>query len=1068
MTAIVAAWHAQPTDAIAEDLGSNLQHGLRGEEAARKLAQEGPNELRKGKPVSMLGILAAQFNSLVIWVLIGSASVSIALDELADGVAILAIVVLNAIIGFSQEYRAERAAAALARMTAPRARVVRDGHAVITSAAEVVCGDILLLEAGDLVAADARLIEASRFRTNEAPLTGESQPVAKQPEICAAETPLADRHNMVFLGTAVVNGSGRAIVVATGMDTEVGHIATLLETAAAQQTPLQRRLDQVARRLLWVSFGIVGLVFVLGLLRSSDSFELFLSAVSLAVAAIPEGLPAAVTVALALGVQRMARRNALVRRLPAVEILGCAQVICTDKTGTLTVGEMTARRLVTSEGMYKVSGEGYATEGTFFINGAERFVDEDALLFNLLRSAAACNDAELGQKDGRPMVVGDPTEGALLVAAAKGGITREAIESEMPRIAVLPFDSDRKRMTVVRDMDGQELAFVKGAPEVLLDRCTHIMTDQGARDLTEGDRARILEANRFMANDALRVLAVATRSLGPFDPDLRALPSEAELEGDLTLLGLVGLQDPPRAEAREAIQKCRRAGIKIVMITGDHPDTARAIGRELGILERGNEVIVGADLDRMSAEDLQARVDGIAVYARVTAEHKLRIVRAWKSHGTVVAMTGDGVNDAPALKEASIGIAMGVTGTEVTKEAASIIVTDDNFASIIAAVEEGRGIYDNIGKTLAYLLAGNTAELAVMLVAAVMGWPLPLLPLHLLWINLVTDGLPALALATDPIEPNVLTRPPRPPQGQLIDRDFLKLTALTGCLTALTALAAFAYEFYLDEGLDHARDAAFTALVIAELMRSFGARSNVLTVWQVGLFSNMRLFLIVAASFALQLAIHHIPALQTLFSIGPISLAECAAWMGLGFIPLAALELRKVLRQSHKGTESSHDDGAVLGSARLWARTPKVFAALALLHGAFERQSSPIEPALRTLVRVRVSQITGCTSCVDLNSAIGLRWGLDPAKLLALSRFVESPLFTDREKAVLSYAELVTYSDRQPAPSHFEQLRRYFNDDAIIELTGLIAFHNLSSKFSAALGVAPQGFCPIAPPQEDK
>ncbi len=1101
---MTGAWHANPVDVIAAEVRSDTCHGLTGEEAERRLAREGPNELRKAKRASMLVILAGQFNSLVIWVLIGAASVSIALDEIADGIAILAIVVLNAIIGFVQEYRAERAAAALARMTAPRARVIREGHAAVIPASSVVRGDVLLLEAGDLVAADARLIEASAMRSNEAPLTGESEPVGKRAATLAPETPLADRHNLVFLGTSIVNGSGRALVVATGMATEVGHIAELLEAAASGETPLQRRLDHVARRLLWASLAIVGVVFVLGLLRTVAPFDLFLSAVSLAVAAIPEGLPAVVTVALALGVQRMARRNALVRHLPAVETLGCAGVICTDKTGTLTVGEMTARRLVTSAGMYKISGEGYSTDGAFFIGGSERRVEDDPLLFDTLQAAAACNDAELGQKEGRPIVVGDPTEGALLVAAAKGGITREAIESGMPRVTVLPFDSDRKRMTVVRDMDGQELAFVKGAPEVVLERCTHILSEKGAQEMTEAERARMLEANHFLANDALRVLALAERSLGPAEPAAEGIPRDRELEQDLTLLGLIGLQDPPRGEALEAIKKCKRAGIKTVMITGDQPDTARAIGRELAILQRGDEVIVGADLDRMTDEELRERVQKVSVYARVTAEHKLRIVRAWKAHGAVVAMTGDGINDAPALKEASIGVAMGISGTEVTKEAADIIVTDDNFASIVAAVEEGRGIYDNIAKTLAYLLAGNAAELMVMLVAALLGWPLPLLPLHLLWINLVTDGLPALALATDPIDPDVLTRPPRPPQAELIDRDFLRITALTGFLTALTALAAFAYEFYIDADLEQARDAAFTALVIAELMRSFGARSNVLTVWQLGLFSNMRLFVIVAASFSLQLAIHHIPALQALFSIEPLSLNQCAAWIGVGLIPLTILEIRKVLRRSRRGgrAPSRRGDGvsipgegkislghvittspghrfpwyvrpffwnqkrrygAVLESARLWARTPKVFAALALLYGAFDRRSSPIEPALRTLVTVRVSQINGCSFCVDLNSAIGLRRGFDAEKLAALPRLMDSSLFTEREKAALSYAEAVTHSDREATRMHLERLRRHFDDDAVIELTGLVAFQNLSSKFNAALGVEPQGFCPVLP-----
>jgi Ca2+-transporting ATPase len=893
-------WHDKTIPELAAQLTTDVTQGLTCEEAAARLQQWGPNALSQGKPVSPLAILAGQFRSLVIWVLIGAALVSAVLGELVDGLAILGIVLLNAIIGFFQEYRAERAVAALARLAAPRARVVRGGHAAVVAAAEIVPGDVLLLDAGDLVAADARLVEGAVLRTAEAPLTGESQPVEKYPGVCAPETPLAERHNMVFLGTSVANGSGRALVVATGMHTEVGHIATLLETAQRDATPLQRRLDQVASRLLWACLGIVVLVFLLGLLRAMPPFELFLGAVSLAVAAIPEGLPAVVTVALALGVQRMVRRHALVRHLPSVETLGCAQCVCSDKTGTLTVGEMTARKLVTSERIYTVSGEGYATDGIFFADGAEWTPAAEALLSDALHAAAACNEAEIRQQDGRSMVVGDPTEGALLVVAAKGGIWRDGIESEMPRLGTVPFDSDRKRMTVIRQRQGQPWAFTKGAPEVILERCSSIRTAGGVEVMHDSDRARMLQASALMANDALRMLALAERPLAQFSlADGAAVDAEA-VEQELTFLGLVGLQDPPRAEARDAVSRCKRAGIRVVMITGDHPDTARAIARELGILERGAAVVVGSELDRMTDQELTQHVPSVSVYARVTAEHKLRIVRAWKAQGAVVAMTGDGVNDAPALKEAAIGVAMGITGTEVTKEAADLIITDDNFASIIAAIEEGRGIYDNIAKTLAYLLAGNAGELTVMFVAALVGWPLPLLPIQLLWINLVTDGLPALALATDPIDPDVMMRPPRRPEAQLVDWEFLKRIACIGCLTAGVALSAFAYEWYVDGNLEDARDAAFSVLVIAELLRAFGARSNERTVWQVGLFSNLRLFGIVVASFALQLAIHHLPALQRLFGTAPITLPQCLAWMALGAIPVTMLELWKVLQRSRQ------------------------------------------------------------------------------------------------------------------------------------------------------------------------
>jgi len=890
-------WHHQSIQEVASLLAADAEQGLTDKEVAARLVRYGSNKLRKGKRFSALVIFISQFKSLVIWVLIGAAVVSAALGETTDGIAIMAIVILNAVIGFIQEYRAEKAAAALARLTAPHCRVVRGGHSAVVTATEIVPGDILLLEGGDLVAADARLIQTSVLHVNEAPLTGESQVVGKLTDILLPATPLAERNNMVFLGTSVTGGTGRALVVNTGMETELGHIAKLLETAESGKTPLQRRLDRVARALLWICLGIVALIFGLGLLRGIAPFELFLSAVSLAVAAIPEALPAVVTVALALVVQRMVRRNALVRHLPSVETLGCVEVICTDKTGTLTMGEMTARKLITSTNLYRVSGEGYATEGAFFVGSVESQPSESPELLALLRASAACNDAELTLINDQSAVVGDPTEGALLVAAAKGSITREAVEAEMPRLATVPFDSDRKRMTVIRSQENRPWAFVKGAPEVILSRCTMIRTDQGVRELTEGDRTRLLQANTLLANDALRVLAIAERPLNGFSFGEDIVVSDTDIEQGLTLLGLVGLQDPPRHEAKEAVAKCKRAGIKTVMITGDHPDTARAIGRELGILGKDDEVLVGAELDHLDDEALKERVSRVSVYARVTAEHKLRIVRAWKARGVVVAMTGDGVNDAPAIKEASIGIAMGITGTEVTKEAAAIIITDDNFASIVTAVEEGRGIYDNIAKTLEYLLAGNAGELIVMLSAILLGWPLPLLPLHLLWINLVTDGLPALALATDPIDHGVMTRPPRRSQAELLNRNLLKQTLFAGLLTASVTLGVFAYEFHIvGNSLEQARDAAFTALVIAELLRAFGARSEHRTIWQMGMFSNMRLFLIVAVSFALQLAIHHVPMFQTLFQIEPVSLHQCVAWIGVGFIPLIVLELRKVIR----------------------------------------------------------------------------------------------------------------------------------------------------------------------------
>ena len=870
-----AAWHARSGAETVEALESDSDRGLTAVEAARRLAAAGPNELRRGERRSVLAIFTAQFASLVIWVLLSAALVSLALGDVVDAAAIVAIVLLNALIGFAQELRSERAVAALARLSSPRARVIRDGIALVVPAREVVRGDVLALDAGDLVAADARVLEAWSLRTSEAPLTGESEPVEKSSATLVEATPLAERRALVFLGTSIASGSGRAVVTATGMDTEVGAIATLLESAESGETPLQRRLDQVARHLLWTSLAIVALVFALGLARRLAPFELFTSAVSLAVAAIPEGLPAVVTLALALGVERMARRNALVRRLPAVETLGATQVICTDKTGTLTVGAMTVRKLVTHDAVF---GEDATPIGV-----------ERAALEALLWTAAACNDAELGAAGGDPAPVGDPTELALLVAAARIGIPRAQVEADAPRLLVVPFDSARKRMAVVRQRGAQLVAAVKGAPEVILERCTHVRTSRGVVPLDAAARAAIRESVAILASDALRVLAFAERRL-------ERLPRSDEVERELTYLGLAGLQDPPRSDARDAVARCQAAGIRTVMLTGDHPDTARAIAAELGILRAGDELLLGAELERLDEAALVARVQHISVYARVTAEHKLRVVRAWKSRGCVVAVTGDGVNDAPALREASIGVAMGRSGTEVAKEAADMVITDDRFSTIVAAVEEGRAIFDNIRKTLGYLLGGNAAELAVVLIATLAGAPLPLLPLHLLWINLVTDGLPALALATDAGDPDVLSRPPRRPDSPLADGRMVGSIALVASLTAGVTSAAFFYELVAGDGLAAARNAAFSVLVFAELLRALGARSENLPIWRIGVFSNLRLSLVIAASFALQVALHHVGALQRVFQTQPISRQEYVIWIALAALPLATLELWKVLR----------------------------------------------------------------------------------------------------------------------------------------------------------------------------
>ncbi|KAB2910427.1 MAG: cation-translocating P-type ATPase [Kofleriaceae bacterium] len=813
---------------------SAAPRGLTASDATARLATDGPNELRRADGTPAWRIFARQFTGVMSALLAVAGTVALALGEAGDAIAIAAILVINGIVGYVQEHRAERAILALRAMTAPHARVIRDGRAVEIPAREVVVGDVLLLEAGDIVAADAGLDEANRLGTNEAALTGESLPVDKRVHDDDPAAPLAERIGQVFMGTVVATGTGRATVLATGMRTQLGSIAHLLNQTESETTPLQVQLAGVGRWLVIACVAIVVVIAAVGVVQERPWLEVLLSSVSLAVAAVPEGMTAVVTIALAVGVQRMASRHVLVRRLPAVETLGCTTVICTDKTGTLTTGRMAVREIWGDD------------------HGA------------VLRAATACCDAELG--DTPETGTGDPTELAILAAARSRGIERAAIEAATPRRSTIPFDADRKRMTVVR-ADG--VAYVKGAFDVILPRCrvAPVRADASHQD---------------MAARGLRVLAIATGA--------------GDGEEDLELVGLVGMADPPRTEAIEAIANARRAGIRTVMITGDHPVTARAIATELGLVIDGDPI--------------EERV-----HARATPEDKLRIVRAWKERGEIVAMTGDGVNDAPALRTAHIGIAMGKTGTEVTREASSMILTDDNFASIIAAVREGRAIYDNIKKTLVYLLAGNAGELLVMLGAAFMGLPLPLLPLQILWINLVTDGFPALALVMDPPESDTLARPPRRPDAPLLGRREWSRIGLTGLLQATVTLATFAWVLPRS-GLDTARNLAFSVLVFGELFRAFAARSETRVFWQTGVFGNLKLLGVIAVSVLLQLGIHHIPAAQALFGIGPISLAECGAALLIGLVPVTVLELAKLVRRP--------------GSAR--RATPAVTSTLAGAH----------------------------------------------------------------------------------------------------------------------------------------
>jgi len=898
------AWHSQSAKEVLAQLACTAD-GLSSKESAQRLSINGTNELKGGRRISPLQVFLAQFKSLIIWILIAAGVISGVLGERLDALAILAIVVLNAVIGFYQEFKAEKSIAALKKMTAPQAKVRRDGSITSIAASGIVVGDILVLEAGDLVAADARLLEAASLRCIESALTGESDAVTKNSALLELpDVPLGDRENMVFMGTSVAAGTGLAVVVATAMNTELGRIAGLIEEAGAEEeTPLQRKLDSFGRLLVWATLGIVVLLFGLGLLRGSRPFELFMTSVSLAVAAVPEGLPAVVTVALALGVLRMSRRRALVRKLPAVETLGSTTVICTDKTGTLTVGEMTVRALYVAGNIYEVTGEGYGPNGEVRYEAKTADASHAAPLLELATIILGCNNAHLVQEEGAWKVIGDPTEGALLVAGRKAGGNQESLEKDLPKLQEIPFDSDRKRSTVIRRLpDGKLRAFTNGAPGVVLQRCTSFYTTSGILPLTDLDRQRILAETSAMARQALRVLASAYRDL---DTSSSAALSADAVEHDLVFVGLTGMYDPPRPEAKNAVAKCRAAGIRVVMITGDHPDTAVAIAREIGIASADEVAVAGVELDKMSDDQLRKRVSRIAVYARVTAEHKLRIIRAWKANDAVVAMTGDGVNDAPAIKGADIGIAMGISGTEVTKQASDMIITDDNFASIVAAVEEGRGIYDNIRKTLQYLLAGNTGELLLMTLCVVVGFPSPLLPIHLLWINLVTDGLPALCLAIDPIDPDVMKRPPRRRSERITDRSFLRTMCLTGFLTAGVAFAVYLY--VLKKGdLETARTSAFAVLVFAELFRSFGGRSETKPVWRIPFFTNVNLAIVVSISFGLQVWSQHNATLGRFLKSSFMPITDCLWLLALGTIPLLVLEMVKLVLSKRRRAEPAH------------------------------------------------------------------------------------------------------------------------------------------------------------------
>jgi Ca2+-transporting ATPase len=891
-------WHLG-TEEVVRTLTSDAKAGLSSAAADEKLRSVGPNELQEKKGRGPLAIFLDQFKSLLIGVLIAAALISGFLKEWVDAVAILAIVILNAILGLVQEYRAEKSLAALKRLSAPTSKVYRDGMIRVVPARELVPGDLVEVEAGDHVPADSRVVwHTSNFGVQEASLTGESTPVNKTDiALEEREVPLAERANILYLGTSVVAGKARALVVETGMQTELGRIAGLIQGIKKETTPLQAKLEQFSKLLVYLCFFLVAVVFGLEILRGGKLLDVFLTSVSLAVAAIPEGLPAVVTIALALGVQRMVRRHVLIRKLPSVETLGCASVICSDKTGTLTKNEMTVRAVWTSRDALEVTGTGYETAGEFRTATGRVDPRERPDLLKALTVGVLCNNARLTVTDGTVSVFGDPTEIAILSAAAKAGIWKGEEEDDYEMVEELPFDSERKKMSIVRRADEALTAFTKGAPDLLLKDCTFILEDGRERPLTDADRDRIMAANDGYANQALRVLAVAYRTL---DQDPHSFSAEA-IERDLTFAGLVAMIDPPRPEVREAMAKCRNSGIRTVMITGDHKNTAVAIARELGFFGPDAIALTGEDVDRLGDPELDASVERVAVYARVSPEHKLRAVRAWRRRGDVAAMTGDGVNDAPAVKEADIGVAMGITGTDVTKEVSDMVITDDNFASIVAAVEEGRGIYDNIRKFIHFLLSCNLGEILTMFVAALIGLPVPLLPIQILWVNLVTDGLPALALGVDPVDPNIMDRPPRKSDEPVITGARAWLIGVQGAFIAACSLGAFLFVLlYEKEGLERARTAALATLACSQLFHAFNCRSMRDSIFKLRFSTNLRLVGAVVLSFLLQMAVIYVPFLQPVFKTEALSLLDLGMIMAFSTLPLWTMELVKALNRKFR------------------------------------------------------------------------------------------------------------------------------------------------------------------------
>lgn len=891
-------WYILRIAAALAALDSNMERGLASTEAQNRLEKIGPNELTERGGRTPLKILWEQLTATMVLILIAAAVVAGFLGDTKNTVAILSIVALYALLGFIQEYRAEQAIAALKKMAVPRVRVLRDGKLVELSARQLVPGDILQLEAGNVVPADLRLLEAVNLRIMEAALTGESEPIEKQTAALADDNlPLGDRRNMAYMGTVVTQGRGLALVVATGMQTELGKIAELIQQVPQEDTPLQKRLDQLGKMLAVVGVLIAGLIFVIGLLRGDDLRHMLLTAVSVAVAIVPEGLPAVVTITLALGAQRMLHRKALIRKLPAVETLGSVTVICSDKTGTLTENKMTVMVMDVAEHEIQLE-EQITRSGVYLAHGSAKPAQSSLSLLSI--GGALCNDARLvDQGDERYHTLGDPTEGALLVAAARLGYWKDTLDSTFPRLAELPFDSERKRMTTIHDLksyrpdelaglplgDHPFISFTKGSVDGLLDQSSQVWVDDRLETMDERWRVRIASANERLASKGMRVLGVAFRFFDHLPQNL-----QENLESELIFVGLFGMIDPPRPEVKDAVALTHSAGIRTVMITGDHPITAVEIACQLGITENG-KALTGKQLEQMTLEDLKLAVDEVNVFARVSPEHKLKIVQALQERGHIVSMTGDGVNDAPALRRADIGVAMGITGTDVSKEASDLVLLDDNFATIVAAVSEGRTIYDNIRKFVRFSVAGNIGKVLVMLIAPFLGKPIPLLPLQLLWLNLLTDGLLGLGMGVENPERDTMRRPPYSPKEGVFSRGAGLQTAWVGLLIGAIGLGLGALYFF--NGHPAWQTMIFTSLAFAQIGQALASRSSRQSLFSLGITTNRMLLGMALLVTTLQLAVIYIPPVADFFSVVPLGALDLVVASGAGVLVFTVIELGK-------------------------------------------------------------------------------------------------------------------------------------------------------------------------------